>query len=92
MASLSAAVDYEAQHRKLRGRHHGGTGMWLIQHPIYVAWKQSTTSEGLFLHGIRKFLTGSPTYHDAHDFMEKRDQGNVSSREFSGGSMHLDYY
>ena len=54
-ASLSFAVDYEAKHRQLRGLRLEGTGAWLIQHPTYVAWKGSTTSEGLFIHGIRKF-------------------------------------
>lgn len=51
-ASLSSAVDYEAKHRKLQGLRHEGTGTWVIQHPTYVAWKESTASKGLVCHGI----------------------------------------
>lgn len=52
-ATLSSAVDYEAKHRKLRGLRYEGTGTWIYQHPAYVAWKEATTSKGLFCHGIR---------------------------------------
>ena len=53
-ASLSSAVDYEAKHQRLRELRHEGTGTWLIKHPTYIAWKESMTSEGLFIYGIRR--------------------------------------
>ena len=53
-AALSSAVDYESKHRKLRGLRQEGTGTWLIQHPTYKAWRESTISGGLLIHGIRK--------------------------------------
>ena len=53
-ASLSSAVDYEAKHRKLRGLRHENTGTWLIQHAAYNAWKESTASDGVLVHGIRR--------------------------------------
>ena len=53
-ASLSAAVDYAAKHRKLRGLRHGNTGTWLIQHATYVSWKESSAPDGVLVHGIRR--------------------------------------
>ena len=54
-ASLSAAVDYEAKHRTLRGLRHESTGTWLIEHVTYVAWKDSSSSDGVLVHGIRRY-------------------------------------
>ncbi|KAM0801847.1 hypothetical protein BDR22DRAFT_804454 [Usnea florida] len=51
-ASLSSAVDYEAKHKRLQGLRHEGSGMWVTQHPTYIAWERSTASTGLVCYGI----------------------------------------
>ena len=82
-ASLSSAVDYEAQHRKLRGLRHEGTGTWLIQHPTYVDWKESTASEGLFIHGIRTSFQTLTIHPCTQRLITQLDPEKASSRKLS---------
>lgn len=82
-ASLSSAVDYKAQHRKLRGLRHEGPGTWLIQHPTYVDWKESTASEGLLIHGISTSFQTLTIHPCTQRLMTQLDPEKASSRELS---------
>ena len=86
-ATLSFAVDYEAKHRNLRGSRHEGTGTWLIEHPAYIAWKASTSSEGFLLHGIRRSLRCFTFYYRADNLMVKLDPERASSRKLVTANM-----
>ena len=52
--STLSSIDYNGRHEILQQLRFSGTGEWLVRHPSYVSWKQSTTFSGLCCHGIRK--------------------------------------
>ena len=51
-----SAVDYEGQLAKLSSLRHKGTCSWFLNHPIYIAWKAATQSQGLYCSGIRELF------------------------------------
>jgi ankyrin repeat protein len=44
-------IKYESAHNKIEKTAMSGTGQWLLQHDRYIAWRHSTTSSTLWLHG-----------------------------------------
>ncbi|GJP92388.1 hypothetical protein AlacWU_05287 [Aspergillus niger] len=41
-----------------------GSGEWLFRHPEFQAWRDSSSSEVLWLHGIRELNDDIPSFHD----------------------------
>lgn len=48
----TSQVQYQRHYTQSRKKALQGTGGWLFTHPKYLQWKQSSTSEILWLHGI----------------------------------------
>jgi len=47
-------IPYEDNHDSARQGHTEGTGQWLLDHRLFRDWRESSASEILWLHGIRK--------------------------------------
>jgi hypothetical protein len=52
LLSVLSTIDYATQHRKLRDLQHPGTGVWLLNHAAFGAWRESSASSCFALYGI----------------------------------------
>ena len=57
-----SSVPYEDNHNTACIGHTSGTGEWLLRHDAYTKWRTSRTCNILWLHGIRKMPSISPTH------------------------------
>lgn len=49
--------EYGAHHLSFRKQRLDGTGEWLLAHPKFQDWQNSSESSILWLHGIRKHIS-----------------------------------
>ena len=78
-------VPYESDHYTARKGRVDGTGEWLLQHPAYKSWRESTTSTVLWLNAIRLSLQKPLTFSNfkmltLSDSRSGKDKAVVQSR------------
>lgn len=46
--------DPSTNHYSASEKHHRGTGTWLLEHQIYIDWKEAEHNSFMWIHGIRE--------------------------------------
>ncbi len=52
----ASGVPYSSNHVAAKEGRTEGTAEWILQHPVFREWRESSASMLLWLHGIRKFV------------------------------------